>query len=337
MKYRLLGQSGLRVSNVGLGTLNFGETKDWGVPRDEALKMLGCFAERGGTLIDTAPNYSKGAAEDILGEFLRTDRDRFVLSTKYTASNDRHVLAGGNSLGSMVRSVEGSLRRLGIDCIDLLWCHYWDGTTPLVEVLRAAEMLIQQGKIRYFAFSDTPAWLVSRAVTMAELRGWSRPVAVQLEYNLAAREVEADFFPMAEALDLGVIAWAPLAAGAFAAGGGGKRRPVDAVPATVRAAVDTVGGIADTAGLDLKAVALRYILQQGAPAVVPLIGARTSAQLGELLDAAESEVPGEVLDSVNAATRPSAGFPNALIGSPYLRRLALGDPEALSPPSRPRA
>ena len=338
MRHKLLGRSGLRVSEIALGTLNFGETKDWGVAPDEAKAILAAFVERGGTLIDTAPNYAGGQAEQIVGDFARSQRDHVLLSTKYTASTDTHILAGGNSARTMIRSVEASLKRLQTDYIDLFWLHFWDGTTPLEEILRAFDMLVSSGKVRYVGLSDVPAWLVSRAVTLADMRGLARPVAVQVEYSLAARDAEREFLPMADALELGIVGWGAMAAGALCGGADPKRRPQEKVPSHIRAAVEKAKAFVDEAGIPLQALALRWLLRRSEMAnVVPLIGSRSVAQLDAALQAADGELPASVSDALSRATAPRLGFPYDLIGSPYLQRFAKGTGTSLLPPVRPRA
>jgi aryl-alcohol dehydrogenase-like predicted oxidoreductase len=332
MKYQLLGHSGLRVSDIALGTLNFGETKDWGVDRDEALGILGTFADHGGTLIDTAPNYAGGASETIVGEFISDQRERFVVSTKYTASPDPHVLAGGNSARTMVNSVEVSLKRLRTDYIDMFWLHFWDGTTPMDEILKTFETLVSSGKVRYVGFSDVPAWLVSRAVTMSEMRGWARPVAVQVEYSLAARAAEREFLPMATALDLGIVGWGAMAAGALSGGTSPRRRSSDKIPVAIRNTVDTVTAIAEEAGLSLPEIALRWLTaRNGGSGMIPLIGARTVDQLKETLAAADGDLDPEIVERLTRETAPELGFPHDLIASPYLRRFAFGKDTEIKP------
>lgn len=332
MKYQLLGRSGLRVSDVALGTLNFGETKDWGVERSEALEILRAFAEHGGTLIDTAPNYAGGAAETIVGEFISKQRERFVVSTKYTASPDPHVLAGGNSARTMINSLEASLKRLGTDHVDVFWLHFWDGTTPMDEILKAFETLVSSGKVRYVGFSDVPAWLVSRAVTMSEFRGWARPVAVQVEYSLAARDAEREFLPMASALDLGIVGWGAMAAGALSGGTSPRRRSSDKIPAAIRNTVEAVTAIAEEASLSLPEIALRWLTARNAGSgVIPLIGARTVGQLKETLAAADGDLAPEVVERLTRETAPELGFPHDLIASPYLRRFAIGKDNEIRP------
>jgi aryl-alcohol dehydrogenase-like predicted oxidoreductase len=338
MRHKLLGPSGLRVSELCLGTLTFGEKKDWGADAEAADAILAAFGDAGGTFIDTAPNYSGGAAEEIVGGFLKGHREDFVVATKFTASTSAHPLAGGNSRKSMVRAVEGSLRRLDTDHIDLLWLHYWDGTTPLEEILRALDDLVSAGKVLYTGISDTPAWLISRATTMAALRGWSPVVAVQLEYNLASRTAERELRPMATAMDLGVVCWGPLAAGALAGGTDPRRRKADAVPAHLARVASEVRRLSLDAGVTVPAMALGWLMQrQGGASTIPIVGARSAEQIEATLAAAATEIDRTILVALDAIAPPELGFPHELIGSSYLRKLALGDPAALIPPARTRS
>lgn len=160
MRYKLLGRSGLRISELCLGTMTFGD--DWGAPKEESRKIFDRFAEVGGNFIDTANNYTNGTSEKFVGEFIQGDRDHFVIATKYSLSErlaDPNF--GGNHRKNMRRSVEGSLKRLHTDHIDLLWLHMWDGMTPVEEVMRALDDLVREGKVLYVGISDTPAWVVS--------------------------------------------------------------------------------------------------------------------------------------------------------------------------------
>ena len=186
MRYKLLGRSGLRVSELALGTMTFGETWGWGASKEESRAIFDAFVEEGGNFVDTACNYTDGESERFVGELIRDDREHFVVATKYTLTQRRDdPNAGGNQRKNMVQTLESSLRRLGTDYVDLLWLHMWDGMTPVEEVLRGFDDLVSSGKVLYVALSDTPAWVVSQAVTMADLRGWARPVAVQ--FSLLAR------------------------------------------------------------------------------------------------------------------------------------------------------
>lgn len=234
----------------------------------------------------------------------------------------------------MVRTLEGSLRRLGTDHVDLLWLHYWDGTTPLDEILRALDDLVSAGKVLYIGLSDTPAWLVSRAATMADLRGWAPVVATQIELNVAARTAESEFLPMAEALDLGVVCWGPLAAGALAAGSMPRWRAAPAVPTPLAEVSAAVAAIGREAGATPLALALRWLLRR--PRCIPLVGARAPDQIAQTLAGAIERIEPTLLDRLDALAPPPPAFPHALIGSSYLRKLALGDPAMLDPPARPR-
>ncbi|MBV8100937.1 MAG: aldo/keto reductase, partial [Verrucomicrobia bacterium] len=205
MNYRLLGRSGLRVSELCLGTMTFGEDWGWGAPKDEARKIYDAFREAGGNFIDTANVYTQGSSETFLGEFVSGHRDSVVIATKYTnalTTNDPN--AGGNQRKNMMQAVEGSLRRLKTDYIDLYWLHIWDQLTPVEEVMRAFDDLVRQGKVLYVGVSDAPAWWISKANTMAEFRGWSPFVGLQIEYSLIERTVERELIPAAKALGLTV-------------------------------------------------------------------------------------------------------------------------------------
>ena len=210
MRYRLLGNTGLRVSELCLGTMTFGEEWGWGTPLPESRAIYHRFREAGGNFIDTANVYTAGTSEKFLGEFIEGHRQEIVLATKYTNSwPGRDPNAAGNHRKSMMQAVEASLERLRTDYIDLYLLHIWDQMTPIEEVMRGFDDLVRQGKILYAGVSDMPAWLVSRANTLAELRGWSPFINLQIEYSLIQRTVERDLLPMARALGIGATAWSP--------------------------------------------------------------------------------------------------------------------------------
>ena len=179
MNYRLLGNSGLRVSEIALGTMTFGTDWGWGADPDEARKIYEAFRSAGGNFVDTASIYTNGSSETIVGGLVGPERGSIVLGTKYTLSTalNQHPNAAGNSRKTMIQSIEGSLRRLKTDYIDIFWLHAWDFTTPIEEVLRGLDDLVTQGKVLYLGISDTPAWIVSQANAIAQLRGWSAFVA----------------------------------------------------------------------------------------------------------------------------------------------------------------
>jgi aryl-alcohol dehydrogenase-like predicted oxidoreductase len=214
MNYRLLGSSGLRVSEVALGAMTFGDDWGWGTSKDEARKIYDTYRAAGGNFIDTANVYTNGSSESLVGEFIHDHRESTVLATKYTcAMSAGDVNGGGNHRKNMVQALESSLRRLRTDYIDLYWLHVWDQMTPVEEVMRAFDDLIRQGKVLYIGVSDTPAWCIAQANTLAQLRGWTPFVGVQLEYSVSERTVERELIPMAKAFGLGLVAWGPLAGG----------------------------------------------------------------------------------------------------------------------------
>src|SRR6201996_3139293 len=217
MKYKLLGRSGLKVSELCLGTMGFGTEAGWGADKDASFAIIDAYAEAGGNFLDTANLYKLGTSEKIIGEYLsRNDRDYFVVATKYTLKDNlTNPNASGNNRKNMMRSVEESLKRLKTDFIDVLYLHIWDELTPVDEVLRGLDDLIRQGKVNYAAISDTPAWVVAKGNTLAELMGWSQFVALQIEYSLLARTPERELIPMAKHYGMTVTPWAPLAGGAL--------------------------------------------------------------------------------------------------------------------------
>src|SRR5215471_19280137 len=215
--YITLGRSGLRVSPFCLGAMTFGEDWGWGSSVAESEAIISQFMERGGNFIDTANVYTKGHSEKILGDFIGRDharRDRVVIATKFFGNlfpGDPN--GGGAGRKTIVSSCEQSLRRLQTDYIDLYWMHCWDRLTPIDETMRALDDLVTSGKVRYIGFSDTPAWKVSQAQTIASLRGWTPLVALQIEYSLLERTVEGELIPMAREMGLGVTPWSPLKSG----------------------------------------------------------------------------------------------------------------------------
>jgi aryl-alcohol dehydrogenase-like predicted oxidoreductase len=349
MRYKLLGRSGLRVSEVALGAMTFGPDWGWGSERDEAKAVFDAFAEAGGTFIDTANIYSDGNSERLVGEFVAPDRDHFVIATKYSGeigtysaaagapeararANSRNagdVSRSGNSRKNMMRSVEESLVRLGTDYIDLLYLHFWDHTTPIDEIMRGLDDLVRSGKVLYVAFSDTPAWITAQANVLADLRGWSPLVAIQVEYSLIERACERELLPMARALDLGVVPWAPLGGGIVGGkyarrareNGGFARHDADALPEQWLRTADEVDRIAQELGVTNAQVALAWVRQQADRfgVVVPLLGARTVAQLQDNLDRLDLRLDAEQLAALDAVSAIDLGFPHTMIESDLIR------------------
>src|SRR6478609_5406176 len=216
MKYKLLGPSGLKVSELCLGTMGFGTEWNWGVDQAASFKILDTFANAGGNFLDTANRYTEGSSERIIGEYIKNNRDHFVLATKYSLhDNLTNLNASGNNRKNLFRSVNESLKRLQTDYIDVLYLHIWDFLTPIDEVMRGFQDLVSQGKVNYVAISDTPAWIISSAQTMAQCLGWNKLVALQVEYSLIQRTPERELIPMAQHYGMSLTPWAPLAGGAL--------------------------------------------------------------------------------------------------------------------------
>jgi aryl-alcohol dehydrogenase-like predicted oxidoreductase len=335
MKYRLLGQSGLRVSEAALGTMTFGEDWGWGAGKDEARRIYDTYRSAGGNFIDTANVYTNGTSETYLGEFIKDHRQSIVLATKYTnAAPGNDPNAAGNQRKSMVQAVEGSLKRLQTEYIDLYWVHIWDGITPVEEVMRGLDDLVRQGKILYAGISDAPAWWVAQANTLAQLRGWSPFIALQIEYSLIERSVERELIPMAKAMHQGVVAWSPLASGVLTGkyhgeGSAGGRlsaagmqqfMPEEQRAARVVAAVKSVAG---QLGRSMAQVALAWLRYRPVP-VIPIIGARKVVQLQDNLAAFDFELSTEQLRVLDEASRIELGFPYDFYDKEMVRALVSG-------------
>ena len=318
MKYRLMGNSGLRVSELALGAMTFG-TQGWGADKDESRRVYDGFREAGGNFIDTANIYSGGTSETFLGEFLANDRERIVLATKYTgATRARDVNAAGNNRKNLMDSLHASLKRLRTDYIDLYWVHARDFMTPIEEVMRGLDDLVRQGKVLYVGVSDTPAWEVSRANTLAELRGWSAFVGLQIRYSLLDRAVERELLPMAKTLDLTVTPWDVLGSGVLA--GKYNANPAEAGRAKQRGFVSEralgIAGevikVAQALGRTPAQVAVNWV-RAGQGVIVPLVGARTRAQLDDNLGCLEFELPAEAKQQLDEVSKIELGFPHEFL------------------------
>ena len=331
MKYRILGSSALRVSEVALGTMTFGERWGWGAALDESRRMVDLFVDRGGNFVDTASNYTDGESEEQLGELLAGRRERIVLATKYTlTSRPDDPNAGGNHRKNLVQTVEQSLRRLRTDRIDLLWMHMWDGITPIDDVVRALDDLVSAGKVLAIGISDTPAWIVSRASAITELRGWARPSAIQLPYSLSSRDGERELLPMAAGLGLGVLAWGILDGGVLTGKYGdsasGPRRYGEHSPG--ERLLQLAALVCDTAaacGASPAQVCIAWVLTQRKLAnLIPILGARTATQLADNFAALEVALTPELLASLNEASAIKLGFPSSFLADDEVVQLIFG-------------
>lgn len=339
MRYKLLGKSGLRVSELCLGTMTFGE--DWGIgaSKEESRKIFDAFIAAGGNFFDTANVYTNGTSEKFLGEFIASERDKFVVATKYTANmrfGDPN--AGGNARKSLTQSVEGSLKRLGTDYIDLLWLHEWDFMTPVEEVMRSLDDMVGAGKVLYVGISDTPAWIVAQANTLAMCHGWSPFIGLQIEYSLIERTPERDLLPMAHAFDMGVLVWSPLAGGvlsgkynrgkeALQSGSTNESEPKRADQGGIMALLNDrnlqiaaeVGKVAAQIGRSAPQVALNWLRQQPG-AVIPIIGSRKLSQISDNLACLNFTLSLEQMQGLDEASKVELGFPHS-----YLKRERLNN------------
>jgi aryl-alcohol dehydrogenase-like predicted oxidoreductase len=364
MKYYLLGRSGLRVSEICLGAMTFGEEWGWGASKDECRKIFNAYVDAGGNFIDTANKYTEGTSEKYIGEFIASDRDRFVLATKYTSNTRRgDPNAGGNHRKSMVQSLEASLQRLNTDYVDLYWVHAWDQTTPVEEMMRALDDMIKAGKILYAGISDAPAWVVSQANTLANLRGWTEFTGLQIEYSLIERTPERELLPMASALDIGVTAWSPLGNGLLT----GKydknkeqqqqqpRQQQNMLSSTVAVAegnsrlnmfkstspdlvnallnernlliVEEVSKTAKEIGCTPAQVALNWIRQQNLPReskIIPIIGSRKESQIKDNLACLKYELSDEQLQRLSEISKIELGFPHDFLNSEMIKEIIYG-------------
>ena len=336
MKYRLLGKSGLRVSEASLGTMTFGDEWGWGSPKDEAQKVYETYREAGGNFIDTANFYTGGTSEKFVGEFIKGHRDSVVLATKYSnAAPGSDPNAAGNHRKSMMQAVEASLKRLQTDYIDLYWVHIWDGITPVEEVMRGLDDIVRQGKVLYVGISDAPAWWIAQANTLAELRGWTQFTGLQIEYSLVERTVERELIPMSKALNLGVLAWSPLAKGVLSgkyhgegkADGGrmSNEGMKEFLPEEQRATriISAVKAVSEQVGRSMAQVALAWLRHQTVP-VIPIMGARKVSQLQDNLASLDLELSAEQLKSLDGASRIELGFPQSIYEREMVRGVRYG-------------
>ncbi len=337
MRYKLLGRSGLRVSELCLGTMTFGEEWGWGASKKDSRAIFDAFVDAGGNFVDTANKYTLGTSEQYVGEFISDKRQKIVLATKYSLStDDDDPNASGNHRKNMVQAVEASLRRLKTDYIDLYWVHAWDIMTPVEETMRGLDDLVRAGKVVYIGVSDSPAWRVSQANMLADLRGWSPFVALQVEYSLIQRTTERDLIPMAHALDLAVTPWAVLGGGVLS---GKYRRSGDKYEAddSKRAAVmdkrlsdknltiaDEVHKIAEKRGISASQVAINWV-RQHTGVIIPILGARTPKQITDNLGALDFALSEDEIDALNRVSAVDMGFPHETLSSERFLKIFYGN------------
>jgi aryl-alcohol dehydrogenase-like predicted oxidoreductase len=331
----------LRVSEICLGTMTFGEEWGWGSSKEESQGIYNRFRELGGNFVDTANLYTNGTSELFLGEFMQGHRDQVVLATKYTnAVPGTDPNAAGNHRKSMMQAVEASLKRLKTDYIDLYWMHIWDRLTPAEEVMRAFDDLVRQGKVLYVGVSDAAAWWIAKANTLAELRGWSPFVALQIEYSLLERTPERELVPMAADFGLSVTAWSPLTGGLLSGkyrvteqgiqsddGKGRMDNPdmqqfVQNRDRTNRV-IDALRAVAKQAGHSPAQVALAWLRHRRSP-VIPIVGARRLDQMEANVAIVDLKLSPEEVRALDDASQIELGFPHDFLDKPMVKNFTFG-------------
>ncbi len=340
MKYKLLGRSGLRVSELCLGAMTFGEEYDYGANEAVSRSLYERYLEAGGNFIDTANIYNAGTSERMLADFIRPHRDEIVLASKYSMTTNATLPnAGGNHRKNLVQALEASLERLDTDYLDLYWVHGWDQLTRIDEVMRALDDMVRAGKVLHVGVSNMPAWVISQANTLAAARGWTPFTAVQMHYNLVERSIETDFFDLCNAQDMGMLAWSPLAGGLLS---GKFNRDADASAAADSrlkkaeygpgmlaehriAIAEGLSNLATAAGCTAPQLALAWLLHRPQGAVIPMIGARTLAQFDDNMACLNVELDTAQIAALDALAEPPATYPASLFRTPFYRRMMHGE------------
>jgi aryl-alcohol dehydrogenase-like predicted oxidoreductase len=345
--YTLLGRSGLRVSPIALGTMTFGEQWGWGAPRETARAMFDEYVHVGGNFIDTADGYTEGTSESWLGDFMEESglRERLVIATKYTYNaQPGDPNAGGNHRKHLLAALEGSLRRLKTDYVDLYYLHTWDRLTPVDEVMRTMDDAVRAGKVRYVGLSDTPAWYAARAQTLAQWRGFAPVAAMQLEYSLIERNVELEFTDLAVELGMAMVPWSPLAMGLLsgkyraseggaAPSGQGRLQTVSAsgrAPAAFNKLTErnfkivaVLEEVAAEAGISMVHAALQWLhLRRGVASII--VGATKPAQLRESLSALPPRLSADQIARLDAVSEPARPFPYHMFSNAHQARITGG-------------
>lgn len=328
MRYKLLGKSGLKVSELALGTMTFGPEWGWGASKDDSRAVFEAYANAGGNFIDTANRYTEGTSEKYVGEFIGGDRGHFVLATKYTLkTRQADPNAAGNSRKNLVQSLEASLKRLNTDYLDLYWVHAWDFMTPVEEVMRALDDIVRAGKALYVGISDAPAWVIAQSNMLADLRGWSRFVGLQLQYSLVERNIEREHLPLARSTDIALTAWGILGAGILSgkynqdssAQGRAARSAAD-VPTWKLKIAQEVIDIAQSLGRTPSQVAINWVRQQPG-VIIPILGAKLVDQALDNLGCLDFSLSPEHLARLDAVSKIDYGFPYSFLASENVRDL----------------
>jgi aryl-alcohol dehydrogenase-like predicted oxidoreductase len=347
MDYRQLGHSGLRVSSLTLGTMTFGGRDRFALVGETdvagATRQVDMCLDRGVNFIDTADVYSTGVCEEIVGQTIKGRRDRVLIATKARMPMGDGPNDAGLSRHHLIDGCEASLRRMGIDHIDLFQVHEWDGQTPLEETMEALDSLVRSGKVRYVGVSNFAGWQVMKALGIADRHGYQRFVTQQIYYSLEARDAEYELVPLAIDQDLGILVWSPLAGGLLSGkfrrsdkGLEGSRALTDWAEPPVRDpeklldTIEVLVEVGEAHGVSAAQVALAWLM--GRPGVVSLIiGARTDEQLEDNLGAAELQLSDEERARIEEVSRPPLIYPHWHQAKTARDRLGAADLALLEP------
>lgn len=326
--YYTLGRTGLKVSRLALGTMTFGTEWGWGAEEDIARQLFNAYVDAGGNFIDTADLYTNGTSETWIGKFTKDSnlRDRLIITTKFSYNAEPgNPNAGGNGRKNILRAIEGSLKRLDTDYIDLYILHTWDQVTPVDEVIRTMDDLVRSGKVRHVGLSDVPAWYAARAQTLAEWRGYEPLSCLQMEYSLVERNIENEFIPLCQELGMGIMVWSPLASGLLSGKykssegtltGSGR---LDAMKDSTNPAfqkftpknwqiVAELEKVAHEIDRPVAQVAINWTANRPGVASV-IVGATKLAQLESNIQALAFEIPPQLQERLNQISRPKSQFP----------------------------
>jgi len=340
MKYKVLVRSGLKISELCLGTMTFGEEFGIGAPEATCRDIYAAFRDAGGNFVDTADMYNAGTSERMLGTFIAPEREQIVLASKYSLNTSKDdPNAGGNHRKNLVQSLEASLERLGTEYIDLYWVHAWDGSTGIAEVMRALDDQIRLGKILHIGVSNAPAWVISAANTLAEERGWTPFTAMQLHYNLVERSIEREHFALANAQNMAITPWSPLAGGlltgkfnrdADRSAQKGTRmadspRRAQVLQENNLAVAEKLVDLARSLDCSAAQLALAWMMRRSSTCIVPIIGARTLVQLQDNLDAINVQLDTAQISALDDLAAPDPAYPQAMYASEFFRTLMYGE------------
>lgn len=333
MRYTTFGRTGLRVSELALGGMTIGNAWGWGSDKEMSSKLFKIFTDAGGNFIDTSCNYQDGESEKFIGEFVKGNRDNYVIATKFTLhdhSQKDDPNAGGNSRKNLLRSVKGSLERLQTDYIDILYLHVWERAVNIEDVMHSLNILVEQGKVNYIAISDTPAWVTATANTIASMRGWEPFTGYQFPYNLARRDAEREIMPMAKKHNMAMLLWNVIGAGLFS---GKYTRSKETTGRIAKGILQDennlemarkVDAIADEVDCSSSQLAYAWVLAQEGT-MIPIAGATKPVQLEDNIGSVDIKLTQDQIKRISEVNTFDPGFPGDFMNAPNVKSLIYGN------------